>query len=67
MVVDWPGVGGGAGGDYYGPAGRFGYTGAPVRVETSPTAHEPEAQRRLWKLSEQLSGVAYSLPTPAVA
>jgi protochlorophyllide reductase len=53
------------GGDYYGPRGPFGYTGAPVRVEASPRAHDRAAQRRLWALSEQLTGIAYPLPRPA--
>jgi NAD(P)-dependent dehydrogenase (short-subunit alcohol dehydrogenase family) len=54
------------GGDYYGPNGRSGYTGAPVRVEAAPRAHDRAAQRRLWELSEELTGVAYpSLPPAA--
>jgi NAD(P)-dependent dehydrogenase (short-subunit alcohol dehydrogenase family) len=47
------------GGEYYGPAGRFGHTGRPVRVESSTASHDPEARRRLWELSERLTGVAY--------
>jgi NAD(P)-dependent dehydrogenase (short-subunit alcohol dehydrogenase family) len=50
-----------AGGEYFGPRGRFGYTGAPVRVEASPAAHDRAAQRHLWELSEELSGVSYGL------
>jgi protochlorophyllide reductase len=49
------------GGDYYGPAGRFGYTGVPIRIEASPRAHDRSAQLQFWKLSEQLSGVIYPL------
>jgi protochlorophyllide reductase len=56
-----------AGADYYGPSGRFGYTGPPVRVSASPDAHDPGAQRRLWEVSEQLSGVTYQLPTAAAS
>jgi NAD(P)-dependent dehydrogenase (short-subunit alcohol dehydrogenase family) len=52
------------GGDYYGPRGAFGYTGPPVRVEASPRAHDRAAQRRLWELSEELTGVAYPLSPP---
>jgi NAD(P)-dependent dehydrogenase (short-subunit alcohol dehydrogenase family) len=48
------------GGEFYGPAGR-GYTGYPVRVESSPRSHDEEAQRRLWQESERLTGVTYSL------
>lgn len=47
------------GGDYYGPAGRFQYTGYPSRVESSARSHDAVAQRRLWGVSEQLTGVSY--------
>jgi NAD(P)-dependent dehydrogenase (short-subunit alcohol dehydrogenase family) len=53
-----------SGGDYYGPRRPFGYTGAPERVQASPRAHNRAAQRCLWELSEQLTGVAYPLATP---
>jgi NAD(P)-dependent dehydrogenase (short-subunit alcohol dehydrogenase family) len=47
------------GGEYYGPGGRHEYTGRPVRVESSAAAHDATAQRRLWEVSEQLTGVIY--------
>lgn len=47
------------GGNYYGPGGAFGYTGDPVPVEASRQAHDRAAQRRLWELSEALSGITY--------
>jgi NAD(P)-dependent dehydrogenase (short-subunit alcohol dehydrogenase family) len=50
------------GGDYYGPMGRFQYTGYPTRVESSPRSHDTVAQRRLWEISEQLTGVSYLFP-----
>jgi NAD(P)-dependent dehydrogenase (short-subunit alcohol dehydrogenase family) len=50
------------GGDYYGPDGWFGYTGRPTRVDSSPSSHDTAAQRRLWKLSEQLTGISYPFP-----
>jgi NAD(P)-dependent dehydrogenase (short-subunit alcohol dehydrogenase family) len=54
------------GGDYYGPAGRFEYTGYPTRVESSPRTHDAVARRRLWEVSEQLTGVSYRFSrTPA--
>lgn len=53
------------GGDYYSPRDPFGDTSAPVHVGASPHAHDRAAKRRLWQLSEQLTGVAYPLPTPA--
>jgi NAD(P)-dependent dehydrogenase (short-subunit alcohol dehydrogenase family) len=49
-------------GEYYGPGGRKQYTGYPVRVESSPRSHDPAAQRRLWEISEQLTGVTYGMP-----
>lgn len=49
------------GGDYYGPAGPFEYTGYPTRMESSPRSHDPAAQRRLWEVSEQLTGVSYRI------
>jgi NAD(P)-dependent dehydrogenase (short-subunit alcohol dehydrogenase family) len=53
------------GGEYYGPAGRLQYTGHPTRVVSSPRSHDLVAQRRLWEVSEQLTGVSYRLLTPA--
>ncbi|MFF0526298.1 oxidoreductase [Actinomadura nitritigenes] len=57
-----PGAGGG---DYYGPPGRAQFTGNPVRVESSPRSHDRDAQARLWRESERLTGVAYPLPAGA--
>jgi NAD(P)-dependent dehydrogenase (short-subunit alcohol dehydrogenase family) len=48
------------GGEFYGPPGR-GYTGHPVRVESSPRSHDEAVQRRLWRESERLTGVTYAL------
>jgi NAD(P)-dependent dehydrogenase (short-subunit alcohol dehydrogenase family) len=50
------------GGDYYGPAGWSEYTGRPARVDSSPSSHDRSAQRLLWRVSEQLSGISYPLP-----
>jgi NAD(P)-dependent dehydrogenase (short-subunit alcohol dehydrogenase family) len=47
------------GGEYYGPGGRHEYTGYPVRVESSAASHDAAARRRLWDVSEQLTGVTY--------
>jgi NAD(P)-dependent dehydrogenase (short-subunit alcohol dehydrogenase family) len=51
------------GGDYYGPSGLFEYTGAPVRVEASPRAHDPVTRKHLWELSERLTRVSYAFGT----
>jgi NAD(P)-dependent dehydrogenase (short-subunit alcohol dehydrogenase family) len=48
------------GGEFYGPPGR-GYTGYPVRVESSPRSHDEAVQRRLWEESERLTGVTFPL------
>jgi NAD(P)-dependent dehydrogenase (short-subunit alcohol dehydrogenase family) len=50
------------GGTYYGPSGPLEYTGDPTEVESNARAHDPEAQRRLWEVSERLTGVTYDLP-----
>ena len=42
-------------------AGRLQYTGRPVRVESSGPSHDMAAARRLWELSEQLTGVSYRI------
>ena len=49
------------GGEYYGPAGWGEYTGRPERVDSSPSSHDGAAQRRLWQVSEQLTGISYPL------
>lgn len=53
-----PGV---RGGEYYGPGGYGQLTGTPVRVESSARSHDADAQRRLWAVSERLTGVTYCL------
>ncbi len=53
------------GGDYYGPPGRLQYTGYPARVGSSARAHDKAAQRRLWEISEDLTGVSYRIPAPS--
>jgi NAD(P)-dependent dehydrogenase (short-subunit alcohol dehydrogenase family) len=53
-----------SGGEYYGPRGRHD-TGDPVRVESSARSHDVAAQRELWAVSEQLTGVSYGSFAPA--
>ena len=55
------------GGEYYGPSGRREYTGSPVRVQSNSRSHDMAAQRRLWEVSEQLTGVSYRIPAAAAA
>jgi NAD(P)-dependent dehydrogenase (short-subunit alcohol dehydrogenase family) len=52
-------------GAYYGPGGRFQYTGHPTRVASSARSHDLVAQRRLWDVSEQLTGVSYRMSAPS--
>jgi NAD(P)-dependent dehydrogenase (short-subunit alcohol dehydrogenase family) len=47
------------GGEYYGPDGWNEWTGHPVRVDSIPSSHDADAQRRLWDVSEQLTGVGF--------
>lgn len=53
------------GGEYYGPPGRAQFTGHPERVESSARSHDVQAQQRLWRESERLTGVVYPVgPLP---
>jgi NAD(P)-dependent dehydrogenase (short-subunit alcohol dehydrogenase family) len=47
------------GGEYYGPDGFRETRGHPVVVRSSERSHEAETQRRLWAVSEELTGVTY--------
>jgi NAD(P)-dependent dehydrogenase (short-subunit alcohol dehydrogenase family) len=47
------------GGEYFGPNGPGHWRGYPVRVGSSAASHDPELARRLWELSEELTGVRY--------
>jgi NAD(P)-dependent dehydrogenase (short-subunit alcohol dehydrogenase family) len=46
-------------GTYVGPDGLFEGRGQPKVVSASKAAQDPEAARRLWEVSEQLTGVSY--------
>jgi NAD(P)-dependent dehydrogenase (short-subunit alcohol dehydrogenase family) len=45
-----------ASGAFYGPGGRGELKGPPVPVQLDPRALDEDKSRRLWELSEQLSG-----------
>jgi NAD(P)-dependent dehydrogenase (short-subunit alcohol dehydrogenase family) len=51
-----PGV---TGGECYGPRGVGQQRGRPTRVRTTGYAARPDVAQRLWKVSEQLTGVSY--------
>lgn len=50
------------GGACYGPRGPFQQRGKPTKVRTSPHAAKPGPARRLWEVSEELTGVSYDIP-----
>ena len=56
-----PGV---EGGEFYGPDGFNEMRGDPTTVKPTSEARDPEVGRRLWELSEELTGVSYPLPEP---
>ena len=47
------------GGEYIGPDGFQEFKGYPAVVEPRPQARDEAAARRLWEVSEQLTGVSY--------
>jgi NAD(P)-dependent dehydrogenase (short-subunit alcohol dehydrogenase family) len=47
------------GGGYYGPEGIAEIKGMPVEVKPKPHALDPAAGKRLWEISEALTGVRY--------
>jgi NAD(P)-dependent dehydrogenase (short-subunit alcohol dehydrogenase family) len=47
------------GGDYYGPTGLLETRGRTGRARVHPVAKDVEAGRRLWALSEEMTGVRY--------
>ncbi len=53
-----PGV---LGGQYYGPTASREMRGYPKVVASSDQSHDVDLQRRLWTVSEELTGVVYPL------
>ena len=51
-----PGV---AGGQYYGPRGFLGARGYPTLARSSGQSRDTALQRRLWAVSEELTGVTF--------
>src|SRR5262249_56011339 len=51
-----PGV---AGGQYYGPGRLLGTRGYPELAESSGQSRDTAIQRRLWTVSEELTGVTF--------
>jgi hypothetical protein len=48
-----------AGGEYFGPRGLGGLRGQPRRYRLTRAGRNPETARRLWEVSEKLTGVHY--------
>ncbi len=49
------------GGEFFGPDGFREARGHPKRVRATSRARDPELGRRLWEVSEELTGVSYGL------
>jgi NAD(P)-dependent dehydrogenase (short-subunit alcohol dehydrogenase family) len=47
------------GGDYYGPSGWREQRGYPKKVESNELSHNQEIARKLWEVSEELTGVKF--------
>jgi NAD(P)-dependent dehydrogenase (short-subunit alcohol dehydrogenase family) len=47
------------GGEYYGPRGLGGWRGHPKRTESNDRSHNEEDAKRLWEISEELTGIKY--------
>jgi NAD(P)-dependent dehydrogenase (short-subunit alcohol dehydrogenase family) len=60
-VQDLPGA------SYVGPDGLGEMRGAPTLVGRSPAASDPATARRLWTVSEELTGVTFPQPAPVSA
>ena len=52
------------GGEYFGPDRFREYRGHPTRVEVKPEGRDEEVGRRLWSVSEELTGVTYDFGAP---
>lgn len=50
------------GGQFYGPSGFMELRGHPKVVSSNRRSHDGAAQRRLWAVSEKLTGLTYALP-----
>jgi NAD(P)-dependent dehydrogenase (short-subunit alcohol dehydrogenase family) len=49
------------GGTYYGPNGFGEFKGSPVVVTSNGTSHSEEDAKKLWEISENLTGLTYSV------
>ncbi len=49
------------GGAYYGPGGMLGTKGYPAKVKSSEASHDVDVAKRLWDISEELTGIKYPI------
>ena len=47
------------GGQYYGPDGKGEKSGYPIVVDSNSASKDEQDARRLWDLSEELTGIHY--------
>ncbi|NOX66736.1 MAG: short-chain dehydrogenase, partial [Chlorobi bacterium] len=45
---------------YYGPNGWQGWRGYPVKVDTNKLAKDKNIAKRLWEVSEDLTGIKFN-------
>jgi hypothetical protein len=48
------------GGSHVGPTGLGGMRGAPEIVKSSPASYDVDVAKRLWEVSERLTGVTFA-------
>jgi len=51
-------------GEFFGPGGFLEQRGAPKRVKAAKKGYDAESARRLWEVSEELTGVSYQFGAP---
>ncbi len=49
------------GGDYFGPDGFIEVSGSPVRVKSNSASHNEKDAKKLWEISEKLTGVDFRI------
>jgi len=56
----WAAVGPATGGDYFGPTSFKEMKGKPGKVDSTPLSKDKEIAKKLWEVSEKLTGITYS-------
>jgi NAD(P)-dependent dehydrogenase (short-subunit alcohol dehydrogenase family) len=47
-------------GDYFGPKGFLEMRGSPKRVQSTPRSHDLELAKKLWNVSETMTGIKFA-------